>query len=912
MRHPRPSGYLWRLTIASVVCFVATIAVMAGVSFWTHDLLTDAIDQKQLIDDKITAASLEAVSRVHRISMLLDGVDPDEGTMRPEFSFGALDQSSASLLGMFVAVRADLDALEQVAEELVELNRGSAHEFVGGTIPDKPRRDELRSRLRDLNRSVNVKIAALMREADMVIRGHLDKTDATVRRIILWTCVLITAMLLGLIRFAARLSGVMQAVERRRNESERRVRQLSAAVIQSPVSIVITNVDGEIEYVNPKFERVTGYSLDEVVGMNPRVLKSGRTTGEEYDELWRTITTGGSWSGEFENLRRDGTVYYEHASISPISDEQGRITGFVAVKEDITDSKHKERELISTLERFELAVRGSQDGIWEWNVDEGRFEFSPRWKEMLGYKDHELEPTIEAWTSRIASTQIHDFNEIFGRIIDGEIDDFSVDIAMTHRDGDLRWFRCRGVCVRNAEGRCTRVGGTIADITLIKHTTERLERLARLDPLTGLANRASFTERLVDRITRYRRDPTRGFAVLFFDFDHFKLVNDSLGHAVGDALLRSIADRFRETLRGGDLISRFGGDEFAAIIEDNGDPGQLDHAAERLRLAFNKPHSLGTHEITSTASIGMVRGCDLDASAEELIQAADVALYEAKNSGRNTLRLYDGRIRRQVIERVELEQQLRGAIERGEIDVAYQPIVELETDTLRGFEALCRWRRADGHSIPPDVFIPIAEESGLINVIGEHVLRVACAQLASWRADFPGDPGLWIAVNISRRQLLHPELVPMIQSMSDEYGLPPQALHLEVTESTMMDNRHDMLDMMQRLKQAGCTLVMDDFGTGYSALSCLHRFPIQILKLDRSFIDGADGRKEYIAIIQAVSTLASNLGLGIIAEGIEHKSQLAMLQALDCDMGQGYIFGRPMQADIATGFIARRQAGRAA
>lgn len=906
MRHPRPSGYLWRLTIASVVCFVSTVAVMTGVSFWTHELLTKAIDRKQAIDEKITQASLEAVARVHRISMLLDGADPEEGVVRPAFTFGALDQVSYGLLGRFVEVRADLDAFDAVADVLVELNADSADRFVGGYVPEKPKRDELRSRLRDLNRSVNDRIVMLAGEADMLVRQHLDQVEATVRRIAVWTCVLITAMLLALIRFAARLSGVMQEIERQRHESERRLRQLSAAVIQSPVSIVLTNIDGEIEFVNPTFERVTGYSLDEVVGKNPRVLKSGRTTGEEYSELWQTITSGGSWSGEFENLRRDGTIYYEHASISPIYDEQGRITSFVAVKEDITDAKHKERELISTLERFELAVRGSQDGVWEWNVGEDRFEFSPRWKEMLGYEDHELEPTLEAWTSRIASAQIHDFNSIFGRILDGTIDDFSIDIAMTHRDGDIRWFRCRGVCVRNTEGHCTRVGGTIADITLIKHTTERLERLARLDSLTGLANRASFTERLVERVSRYHRDPTRGFAVLFFDFDHFKLVNDSLGHAVGDALLRSIADRFRESLRGGDLISRFGGDEFAAIIEDNGEPDQLDLAAERLRLAFTTPHTLGSHEITSTASVGMVRGCDLDGSAEELIQAADVALYEAKNSGRNTLRLYDGRIRRQVVERVELEQQLRGAIDRGEISVAYQPIVELDNDALCGFEALCRWRRADGRSVPPDVFIPIAEESGLITDIGEFVLREACAQLARWRADFPGDPGLWIAVNISRRQLLHPELVPLIQSTTDEFGIPPQTLHLEVTESTMMDNRHDMLDMMQRLKDAGCTLVMDDFGTGYSALSCLHRFPIQTIKLDRSFIDGADGRKDYIAIIQAVSTLAQNLGLGIIAEGIEHKSQLAMLQALDCEMGQGYIFGRPMQADIATGFIARR------
>ena len=441
---------------------------------------------------------------------------------------------------------------------------------------------------------------------------------------------------------------------------------------------------------------------------------------------------------------------------------------------------------------------------------------------------------------------------------------------------------------------------------------DMLETQARTDSLTGLPNRSLLTDRLNQSIQRRLQDPDYKFAVLFLDFDRFKIINDSLGHEVGDLLLISIAERLTVNLRSSDIAShleqghlpaRLGGDEFVILLDGNKDYADAITVAERLQDALSVPHEINGHAVISTASIGIVTGTGTYERADDVIRDADIAMYHAKNSGRARHVVFDDRMHQDAVERMSLEEDLRRAMDSEEFSMSYQPIVALSTGQLMGFEALFRWTHPVRGAVPPIEFIALAEEIGLIVPMGRWALHQAASQLKVWQERYPHDPPLTMNVNLSKHQLRQQNLVDVVVEILTDTGIDPGSLKFEITESAMMDSPQRVTTLLQRLKDLGVQLCMDDFGTGHSSLSMLHRFPIDVLKIDRSFVLNTDGNREYAAVIHAIITLAHTLKMTVVGEGVETAGQLAQLQALDCDCGQGNYFSASMPVRAAEVFM---------
>ena len=458
------------------------------------------------------------------------------------------------------------------------------------------------------------------------------------------------------------------------------------------------------------------------------------------------------------------------------------------------------------------------------------------------------------------------------------------------------------------------VVATFADVSDRKRNEEQLRRAAELDALTGLPSRSLLTDRLQQAINRAKRMPAYKFAVLFLDFDRFKIINDSLGHEVGDQLLISISERLRANLRDidtptrlgeGHMPARLGGDEFVILLDGITGPRDAVIVAERLQTALSQPHLLDGHEVISTASIGIVINDGKYERPDDILRDADTAMYQAKNSGKARHVVFDETMHNEVVQRLHLEKELRAAAEDLQFTLAYQPIVSLHTASLIGFEALIRWPHTERGILLPGNFIALAEELGLIVPIGKWVLREACQQLKNWQKHFRGPKPLSMAVNLSKQQLTDPTLVETVKDILTSSGISPSSLVLEITESTVMDNLDDLGPVLSRLRKEGVRLAMDDFGTGHSSLSFLHRAPMDILKIDRSFVNSSGNPRDNGAIIHTVIQLAHNFDMDVVAEGIETVEQLALLQSLDCNFGQGYLFSRPVDHEKAWKYLEK-------
>lgn len=445
----------------------------------------------------------------------------------------------------------------------------------------------------------------------------------------------------------------------------------------------------------------------------------------------------------------------------------------------------------------------------------------------------------------------------------------------------------------------------------LAQVNEDLRAAARTDRLTGLPNRALFCDRLQQAILRARRLQNYYFAVLFLDFDRFKLINDSLGHAAGDQVLQAVAARLRKAVRSGDSLSRgarehttarLGGDEFVVLLDGIRTPDDARVVADRLLDVLSTPHRLGKHEVYSTASIGIVTSEVVANTPEDILRDADAAMYEAKLAGKGRYVVFDVSMRKRVQHRVDLETHLHKALDANQLFLEYQPIVSLDSGQVVSCEALLRWKHPERGLILPTEFIPIAEDCGFIIPIGEWVLAEACRQCASWGKTHAHVPARAISVNVSPSQLLVPGLPGKVRDILNQTGLPPSSLYLEITESAVMRDVDLATRVLHEIKDLGIKLVLDDFGTGYSSLSCLHRLPLDVLKIDRSFVANIERGRDFAALIHSVAVLARNLGISVVAEGIETIEQLLVLQTLDCEFGQGYLFARPMAAAHAGDF----------
>ncbi len=427
-----------------------------------------------------------------------------------------------------------------------------------------------------------------------------------------------------------------------------------------------------------------------------------------------------------------------------------------------------------------------------------------------------------------------------------------------------------------------------------KQIEEQLRHNAFHDGLTNLANRALFMDHLQLALARAGRHEGYRFAVLFLDLDRFKVINDSLGHIVGDKLLVGIARRLETAVRPGDTVSRLGGDEFTILLDDLGNVGEAEAVAGRLLRELAMPYNLSGHEVFISVSIGVALSANGYQRPEEILRDADTAMYRAKQLGKARYEVFDQAMHTRAMDRLETERDLRRAVERRELFLQYQPIVSLETGAVRGFEALVRWHHPERGVIPPAKFIPVAEETGMIIPIGIWVLGEACRQICRWQELYPAEEPLTMNVNLSGKQFMQHDLLEQIEAVLRQTGLDPRSLKLEITESVVMENIETATRTLERLRALGVELSIDDFGTGYSSLSYLQRFPVSTLKIDRSFVSRMTESEGTAEIVRTIMKLAQNLGMGVVAEGVETERQREQLQTLECEFGQGYYFSKPM------------------
>jgi diguanylate cyclase (GGDEF)-like protein/PAS domain S-box-containing protein len=521
---------------------------------------------------------------------------------------------------------------------------------------------------------------------------------------------------------------------------------------------------------------------------------------------------------------------------------------------------------------------------------------------LLGYSARELMNT-----DFLTITHPDDLGTALSSIkelLKGKIPSHQMEKRYIHKQGHEVWVLWNVSLARDAYTGSAHLIFQIQDITDRKRAEERLLHDAFHDALTGLPNRALFMDHLGLAIARSKRNADQKFAVLYLDLDRFKIINDSLGHMIGDQLLVGIARRLEQCLRPGDTIARLGGDEFTVLIEDITDGADTIYVAERIQSELTVPFNLSGREVFTTVSIGIAPGSSNYERAEDILRDADTAMYRAKTMGKARHEIFDKAMHARAMNLLQLETDLRRAIEREEFFVQYQPIVSLETSHLRGFEALVRWKHPTRGLISPIDFIPVAEETGLIVQIGAWVLRESCQQMQRWQTVFPTDPPMFISVNLSGKQFTQPDLISEVANILDETGLNPRNLKLEITESVVMENIETATEMLKQLRSLGVKLSIDDFGTGYSSLSYLHRFPIDTLKIDRSFVTQMSDNNENMEIVRTVVMLAQNLGMDVVAEGVETTEQLSLLQRLGCEFGQGYFFSKPVIAADAEKIIA--------
>ena len=577
---------------------------------------------------------------------------------------------------------------------------------------------------------------------------------------------------------------------------------------------------------------------------------------------------------------------------------------------EIFERVKAEAALRESDERYSLVVKGTNDGIWDWNLNTHQVHYSARWKSILGYTDEELGTSPKEWLDRVHPEDRKHLEMAITAYLKSSEPHFEHEHRILHKDGTYCWVLTRGFAVRDVNGKPFRMAGSQSDITDRKLAEGRLIHNAFHDTLTNLPNRALLMDRLKRAIYRRKRSADKSFSVLYLDLDHFKNINDSLGHATGDKLLVAVAEILQTNLRDMDTVARLGGDEFILLLEDLQKMEGAYEIAQRILKNLSTPKNINGHEIFLTASIGII-SCEMEYDDPELLlRDADIAMYSAKTRGRARFEVFQLEMRNDFLEQLSLEYDLRHAIQNNGLRLLYQPIISLETRTLFGFEALVRWEHPVHGWLSPKDFLPIAENTGLVQTIDHWALQTAASQFSKWLKELSVDVQLSINVNLSAKYLLHRNLVEEVEEILKETGLNSRRLKLEVTESAIMENSQNIMSTLKRLRAMGVDIHIDDFGTGYSSLAYLHQFPVQALKIDRSFISSSYNGEYMPELVRTMLHLASDLRLEAIAEGIENKEQLDQLQKFGCKLGQGFFFSPPIESNAVKSLLRKFQTGQ--
>ena len=664
-------------------------------------------------------------------------------------------------------------------------------------------------------------------------------------------------------------------------------------------SLIVIELDGTIEKVNPATLRLLGYKKEELINKNINLVLKDRA-----DELDLTIISH-SFIGNFEAtyLTKTGKTIPVAFCSSYLVDNDKKITGIVCVARDITEKYLAEKALRESETRYALASRAANDGLWDWKLQSTHIYYSSRWKNLLGYQNTEIKNTPEEWFSRIHPDYLQEITQLIEQLKNKQLFQFEISYQMLHKDGNYRWMLCRGIAVENEEGKIDRITGSQTDITKSRAIEEQLRHAAIHDRLTGLPNRAFLNQELSKLIAISRSEIDYLFAVLFIDLDRFKVINDSLGHEAGDELLIDIAKKLQDSIRDKDIVARLGGDEFVILLKQVNDLENAIFIADRIQEKLAKPIKLQGHDVVVTASIGIALSDRNYNNIEDFLRDADTAMYEAKASGKARYTIFEPAMYQKVLKRLELDKDLRRAIDNHEFELFYQPIVELTNQKIIGFEALLRWQHPEKGLIAPNEFIPIAEETGSIVAISWWVLRTACENISKWQKQYNAYPCLRISVNISPIQFSQLDFIDRITEILQQTGLDPQFLQLEITETTIIKNIDRANFILQRLKMMGIRISLDDFGTGYSSLSYLYKLPINTLKIDRSFLDNVEKDSDKLEVIRTIILLAKNLNMNVIAEGVENEQQKALLLEYYCQYGQGYLFSKPLSSSLVSGAL---------
>ena len=677
-------------------------------------------------------------------------------------------------------------------------------------------------------------------------------------------------------------------------QAEAELRKLSRALEQSPASVVITDINGTIEYVNPKFEQASGYTAEEAVGKNPRMLKGGERTEDDYKSLWQTLTAGKEWRGVFHNKRKDGSMYWEAASISPIRGDDGKITHYVGVKEDVTDRKLAEEQLRMNATVFDTTAEGIMV-----TDPTGRIKtVNAAFTKITGFEPED----VIGRTPKVLSSGRHDekfYDDMWKALT--QYGNWTGEIWNRRKDGTVfpEWLSI--AAIRNDKGEINEYVAIFSDITQRKQNEEQILYQANYDLLTGLPNRTLLMDRLVQTILGARRE-NWSFALMFVDLDRFKIVNDSFGHVTGDELLQSVAERLRQSVRDVDTVARFGGDEFVVLVHGINVADDAMIVANKIIRTLSKPFELANRVVNIGASVGITL-FPYDVAdpenimdvANALLSNADMAMYQAKSAGRSRYRFFQNSMQEQIKEHLALEQDLRRALENDELFLQYQPIHEAYEGEIVAVEALVRWRHPDRGLIMPGEFIGLAEETGLIGPIGEWVFRTACQQVSDWRRDEVLYTGL--TLNLSTRQRGLGFNAEKLAQILEDTELPPDSLTLEITENLLLEESTEAISWLNSFKEYGVKLSIDDFGTGYSSLGYLKRFPVDTLKIDRSFVTGLPDDTGDASLVTAIAAMADSLGIDIVAEGVETEAQWLYLKDIGCDHMQGYYFSKPVSPE---------------
>ena len=686
----------------------------------------------------------------------------------------------------------------------------------------------------------------------------------------------------------ARVAALEGMVQR----SDDTMRWLETALDTMQLGVTIVDQHGVIRYTNPTEAALHGHEVADLIGKNVGLFATAEQRRPlTLDQLKRMR----SWQRESTNVRSDGSTFPVYLR-SDLVKGPGDVYAIVTTCEDITARKYDRTTSDDIQSGYLLAAASSNDGLWDWNLATDEVYYTPRWGFILGHGEDEIGSSPSEWFDRVHPDDQDRVKQEVDDHVAGKTPHLESECRMRHKDGEYRWILIRGLAVRDGTGHTFRMAGSITDITNRKAVEQRLIDDAFHDPLTGLGNRALLLHFLERSIGRARRREGFFFALVLFNLNRFRMVNESLGHDIGDELLCEVARRLQPGIRPSDTLVRVSADEFAVLLDDIADISDATRVGNRIGAQMHASFNLSGHEIFSSVKIGIALSASGYRRPEEILRDAGIALDRARSLA-GIPQVFDPAMHQVAVARLQLETDLQRALDQAEFRVFYQPIVSLPSGNIEGFEALLRWHHSERGLLLPKDFLGVLEETGLILPVGWWAFREACDRFRSWQDLVSDQSALTLSINFSARQLSEGGVVERIRDVLQETGLEGQRLRLEMTETAIMADVEPVLTKLSTLKALQLQLHVDDFGTGYSSLSYLQRFPIDTLKIDRSFVSNLGKRPASLEIIKAIMSLAHSLGMPVVAEGVETEEQLAELNRLDCEFAQGHYFSWPVDAD---------------